>query len=308
VTQQLNSFQGPLEKDQLFSLLAYLKSSLSTGRLEVISNLTGEKGDIYLNAGKTVHAECGHLTGKFAMIRLTTMGQGRFDFTVGETSAKASIVESLENLAISVAVAVDEGHLTSETNGQTTVGETAGEMAAGEMAAGQMAAGQMAAVAEPQIDLDGPLELLTPPANLSVTLEMDMLGLLPLVKPNTTLRGVNQTLNWSEAQLISVAATLVQNGMLKVGTAPLASVDPAFVQALRQAFTRCVGPAASIVWTNTAKRLGINMETLPGSLPGSLPESRCIEFLRALAESISEANAKAKFIEAITVLRKQFNL
>jgi hypothetical protein len=100
--------------------------------------------------------------------------------------------------------------------------------------------------------------LLTPPPNLSVTLEMDMLGLLPLVKPNTTLRGVNQTLNWSEAQLISVAATLVQNGMLKVGTAPLASVDPAFVQALRQAFTRCVGPAASIVWTNTAKRLGIN--------------------------------------------------
>jgi Domain of unknown function (DUF4388) len=290
VTRQLNSFQGPLEKDQLFSLLAYLKSSLSTGRLEVISNLTGEIGYIYLNAGKTVHAECGHLTGKFAMIRLTTMGEGRFDFTVGETSAQASIVESLENLAISVAVAVDEGRLTSETNGQTVAGQTA--------------AGQTVAVTEPQIDLDGPLELLTPPANSSVTLEMDMLGLLPLVKPNTTLRSVNQTLRWSEARLISVAATLVTNGMLKVGTAPLASVDPAFVQALRQAFTRCVGPAASIVWINTAKRLGINAELLPESLP----EVRCIEFLRALAESISEANAKAKFIEAITVLRKQFNL
>ena len=43
-------------------------------------------------------------------------------------------------------------------------------------------------------------------------------------------------------------------------------------------------------------------------LPESLPESRCIDFLRALAEAISEANAKAKFIEAITVLRRQFNL
>jgi Domain of unknown function (DUF4388) len=300
VTRQLNSFQGPLEKDQLFSLLAYLKSSLSTGRLEVISNLTGEAGYIYLNAGKTVHAECGHLTGKFAMIRLTTMGQGQFDFTVGMTSAQASIVESLENLAMSVAVAVDEGHLTSETNGQTVTGQTA----AGEMAAGEMAAGEMANAVEPEIDLDGPLELLTPPANSSVTLEMDMLGLLPLVKPNTTLRGINQMLRWSETRLISVAATLVKNGMLKVGTAPPASVDPAFVQALRQAFTRCVGPAASIVWTNTAKRLGINVETLPESLP----ESRCIDFLRALAEAISEANAKAKFIEAITVLRKQFNL
>jgi Domain of unknown function (DUF4388) len=289
VTRQLNSFQGPLEKDQLFSLLAYLKSSLSTGRLEVISNLTGEAGYIYLSAGKTVHAECGHLTGKFAMIRLTTMGQGQFDFTVGVTSSQASIVESLENLAISVAVAVDEGHLTSETNGQTVTG----------LAVTGQTVTDLTAV-EPEIDLDGPLELLTPPANSSVTLEMDMLGLLPLVRPNTTLRGINQMLCWSETRLISVAAMLVKNGMLRVGTAPLASVDPAFVQALRQAFTRCVGPAASIVWTNTAKRLGINVETLP--------ELRCIEFLRALAEAISEANAKAKFIEAITVLRKQFNL
>jgi hypothetical protein len=286
VTRQLNSFQGPLEKDQLFSLLGYLKSSLSTGRLEVISNLTGETGYIYLNAGKAVHAECGHLTGKFAMIRLTTMGQGRFDFTVGMASAHASIVESLENLAISVAVAVDEGRLTGEVMvAEVRVGEVPGEI-------------------EPEIDLDGPLELLTPPANSSVTLEMDMLGLLPLVQANTTLRSINQTLRWPESRLLSVAETLVRNGMLWVGAAPTATVDPAFVQALRQAFTRCVGPAASIVWTNTSKRLGID----PEALPEALPESRCIEFLRALAESISETNAKAKFIEAITILRRQFNL
>jgi Domain of unknown function (DUF4388) len=271
VTRQLNSFQGPLEKDQLFSLLGYLKSSLSTGKLEVEAS-SGEQGSIFLEAGKVIHAECGRLTGKFAMIRLTTMGEGRFDFTVGESAPHASIVESLENLAISVAVAVDEARLTGEFPADT----------------------------EPQLDLDGPLELLTPPANLSVTLEMDMLGLLPLVKANTTLRSINQTLRWPESRLLSVAATLVRNGMLRVGTAPTATVDPAFVQALRQAFTRCVGPAASIVWTNTAKRLGIDA--------GSLPESRCIDFLRALAESISDTSAKTKFIEAITTLRKQFNI
>jgi hypothetical protein len=278
VTRQLNSFQGPLEKDQLFSLLGYLKSSLSTGKLEVEAAI-GERGSIFLEAGKVVHAECGRLTGKFAMIRLTTMGEGRFDFTVGESASQASIVESLENLAISVAVAVDEARLTGEV---------------------------MMVEPEPQLDLDldGPLELLTPPANLSVTLEMDMLGLLPLVKANTTLRSINQTLRWPESRLLSVAATLVRNGMLWVGVAPTTTVDPAFVQALRQAFTRCVGPAASIVWTNTAKRLGIDAE----ALPGSLPESRCIEFLRALAEAISETNAKAKFIEAITALRRQFNI
>jgi hypothetical protein len=278
VTRQLNSFQGPLEKDQLFSLLGYLKSSLSTGKLEVEA-LIGERGSIFLEAGKVVHAECGRLTGKFAMIRLTTMGEGRFDFTVGASASQASIVESLENLAISVAVAVDEARLTDEV---------------------------MVTEANPQLDLDldGPLELLTPPVNLSVTLEMDMLGLLPLVKPNTTLRSINQTLRWSESRLLSVAATLVRNGMLLVGVAPKTMIDPAFVQALRQAFTRCVGPAASIVWTNTAKRLGIDAE----ALPGSLPESRCIDYLRALAESISETNAKAKFIEAITNLRRQFNI
>jgi Domain of unknown function (DUF4388) len=272
VTRQLNSFQGPLEKDQLFSLLGYLKSSLSTGRLELVSNLTDEHGQIYLQAGRVVHAECGHLTGKFAMIRLSTFGEGRFDFTVGEASPHSTILESLENLAIAVAVAVDEGHLTGEFPAET----------------------------EPPLDLDGPLELLTPPANLSVTLEMDMLGLLPLVKPNSTLRSINQVLLWSEARLLSIAATLVKNNMLKVGTAPLTTVDSAFVQALRQAFTRCVGPAATIVWTNTGKRLGIN--------PEALPESRCIDFLRGLADAISEANAKSKFIEAIGSLRKQFNI
>jgi Domain of unknown function (DUF4388) len=274
VTRQLNSFQGPLEKDQLFSLLGYLKSSLSTGKLEVEA-VIGERGSIFLEAGKVVHAECGRLTGKFAMIRLTTMGEGRFDFTVGESASQASIVESLENLAISVAVAVDEARLTGEV---------------------------MMTEPEPQLDLDldGPLELLTPPANLSVTLEMDMLGLLPLVKANTTLRSINQTLRWPESRLLSVAATLVRNGMLWVGAAPTATVDPAFVRALRQAFTRCVGPAASIVWMNTAKRLGIDAELLP--------ESRCIDFLRALAEAISETNAKTKFIEAITTLRRQFNI
>jgi hypothetical protein len=275
VTRQLNSFQGPLEKDQLFSLLGYLKSSLSTGKLEVEAAFGSERGSIFLEAGKVVHAECGRLTGKFAMIRLTTMGEGRFDFTVGESAPHASIVESLENLAISVAVAVDEARLTGEV---------------------------MMAEVEPQLDLDldGPLELLTPPANLSVTLEMDMLGLLPLVKSDSTLRSINQILLWPESRLLSIAATLVKNNMLRVGTAPLVNVDPAFVQALRQAFTRCVGPAAAIVWTNTAKRLGINPETLP--------ETRCIEFLRGLAEAISEANAKSKFIEAIGTLRKQFNI
>jgi Domain of unknown function (DUF4388) len=279
VTRQLNSFQGPLEKDQLFSLLGYLKSSRSTGRLEVISNLTGEQGSIYLDAGKVVHAECGDLTGKFAMIRLTTLGEGRFDFNVGEPSPHASIVESLENLAISVAVAVDEGRLTGEFPNEFP-NEMSNEMS-------------RPAVEPVPLDLDGPLKLLTPPANLSVTLEMDMLGLLPLVKANTTLR-------WPESRLIAVASTLVKHKMLEVGTAPLATVDPAFVQALRQAFTRCVGPAASIVWTNTAKRLGIDAE--------SLPEARCIDFLRALADAISEPTARNKFIEAITVLRKQFNL
>jgi hypothetical protein len=271
VTRQLNSFQGPLEKDQLFSLLGYLKSSLSTGRLELASNLTGERGHIYLQAGQVVHAECGQLTGKFAMIRLSTLGEGRFDFTVGQASPHSTIVESLENLAISVAVAVDEGRLT----------------------------GEVPAVVE-KLDLDGPLELLTPPANMSVTLEMDMLGLLPLVKPGSTLRSVNQILLWPESRLMSIAATLVKNNMLRVGTAPMTTVDPAFVQALRQAFTRCVGPAAAMVWTNTAKRLGIN--------PEALPETRCIDFLRGLADAISEANTKSKFIEAISALRKQFGI
>jgi hypothetical protein len=272
VTRQLNSFQGPLEKDQLFSLLGYLKSSLSTGRLELVSNLTGERGHIYLQAGQVIHAERGHLTGKFAMIRLSTLGDGRFDFTVGETAPHATIGESLENLAISVAVAVDEASLTGEFPAETT----------------------------PPLDLDGPLELLTPPANLSVTLEMDMLGLLPLVKPNSTLRSINQSLRWPEARLLEVAATLVKNKMLRVDPAPQVTVDPAFVQALRQAFTRCVGPAAAIVWTSTGKRLGIN--------PDALPETRCIDFLRGLADAISEANAKSKFIEAIGSLRKQFNI
>ena len=147
------------------------------------------------------------------------------------------------------------------------------------------------------LNLDGPLRLLPPPANLAVALELDMLGLLPLVKPNTSLRSLNRTLQWSETRLRQVAATLIKNGILEVGSQPVTLVEHALVIGLQQAFMHCAGLNAPNLWTNCATRLGVN--------PEALAIARFVEFLRLLADSIDEPTGKSRFIEAISLLRKQ---
>jgi Domain of unknown function (DUF4388) len=101
----LTSLKGTLEGDQLFSLLSYLKLTKATGRLEVMGQ--GRAANLFIQDGNLVHAECGPLNGDKAVAQVAMWKDGQFVFMADERSPKSTITDSLEGLALSVAVALD---------------------------------------------------------------------------------------------------------------------------------------------------------------------------------------------------------
>ncbi len=278
----MNGLQGSLEKEQLFSLLSYLKLTTSTGRLEVIYG--SETAAIYVQNGEVVHAESGVLQGEYAVKRISGWAGGRFQFHAGEISPKSSISDTLEGLALSVAVAIDEKRSNDDFG----------------------------------IDLDRVVRLASKNAG-EVTLSGDDLMLLPKLSGIISLRKAGQELGWAEARLRSVVASLDARQMLEAinvnqqprnvpnsganNSAPASSIstiDPRFTAELRQSYSKSVGPAAEYIFDDVCNDLKIN--------PASLPAAQFSEFLRSLASAVDDSNARDRFVQALTELRAKYRI
>ena len=272
----MNGLQGSLEKEQLFSLLSYLKLTTSTGRLEVIYG--SETASIYIHNGEVVHAESGVLQGEYAVKRISTWAGGRFQFHAGEISPKSSITDTLEGLALSVAVAIDENRMDDDFG----------------------------------IDLDRAVRLVSNRVG-EVTLNGDDLLLLPKLNGTTVLRQAGLELGWTEARLRSVVASLNARQMLEVVTlvqtrpaAPATpepsntTIDPRFTAELRKAYAKSVGPAAEFLFDDVCNELQIN--------PAILPAPQFSDFLRGLAGAIDDGATRDRFIQALTELRAKYRI
>ncbi len=278
----MNGLQGSLGKEQLFSLLSYLKLTTSTGRLEVIYG--SETAAIYVQNGEVVHAESGVLQGEYAVKRISGWAGGRFQFHSGEISPKSSISDTLEGLALSVAVAIDEKRSNDDFG----------------------------------IDLDRVVRLASKNAG-EVTLSGDDLMLLPKLGGTISLRRAGLELGWAEARLRSVVASLDARQMLEAVNVNqparnatnsgvtssgvnqgISTIDPRFTAELRQSYSKSVGPAAEYIFDDVCNDLKIN--------PASLPAAQFSDFLRALAGAVDDSNARDRFVQALTELRAKYRI
>jgi Domain of unknown function (DUF4388) len=225
----MSTLQGALEKEQLFSLLSYLKLTSASGRLEVIFGQ--EYGDIYVDSGEVMHAEAGVLQGQPAMKKMSNWAGGRFKFHPGERSPKSSIDTSLEGLALSIAVDADEKR--EDTGGQS-------------------------------VDLDRRVRF-SGKIEGEVTLSADELSLLPRLTGSASLRQIGQALNWGETRLRQAVALLDARGLLQISVHAPNTVSKAFMQDLRQVYTSLLGPAAEFLLSDVCRTLDVEFNAVPNT-------------------------------------------
>jgi Domain of unknown function (DUF4388) len=267
----LTSLKGTLEGDQLFSLLSYLKLTKATGRLEVIGQ--GRAANLFIQDGNLIHAECGPLNGDKAVAQVAMWKDGQFAFMADERSPKSTITDSLEGLALSVAVAIDEGKYE-------------------------------ALPVVPQVNLDLPARLAPRPPATQIVMGANEISLLAKINGKLTLREITLELDWTVEQMRVISYRLLEAGAIELAslkaTQPDSLIDVRFTKALREAFTKIVGPAAQFLWEDVAADNGINPEMLVASKFGNV--------LRGLAGTIDDPAARDQFIKVLTQLRAQFRI
>jgi Domain of unknown function (DUF4388) len=267
----LTSLKGTLEGDQLFSLLSYLKLTKATGRLEIMGQ--GRDANLFIQDGNVSHAECGPLFGDKAVAQVSMWTNGQFSFMPNERSPRATITDSLENLALSVAVALDEGKFEPLP-------------------------------VVPQVNLDLPTRLAPRPPAMQVVMGANEISLLSRINGRATLREITLELDWTVEQMRVISHKLLEVGAIELSAAkPMLSenpIDPRFTRALREVYSRILGPASQFLWEDVSGDLGVTAEALPASRFG--------DFLRGLANTIDDPSARDQFIKALTQLRAQFRI
>ena len=267
----LTSLKGTLEGDQLFSLLSYLKLTKATGRLEVIGQ--GRAANLFVQTGNVIHAECGPLTGDKAVAQVSMWKEGQFVFMANERSPKSTITDSLEGLALSVAVALDEGKYEPLP-------------------------------VVPQVNLDLPARLAPRPPAMQVVMGANEISLLAKINGKLTLREITLELDWTVEQMRVISYKLLEAGAIELlqpkATQPDTLIDVRFARALREAYSKILGPAAKFLWEDAAADNGIDPEMLVSSKFGS--------FLRSLANNIDDPAGREHFIKVLTQLRGQFRI
>jgi hypothetical protein len=224
----MSTLSGALEKEQLFSLLSYLKLTAASGRLEV--KYGQEDASIYLENGEVVHAEAGVLLGQHAIRKVTNWAGGRFGFHPGERSPRASIDTSLEGLALSIAVAEDEGVRDFEQG----------------------------------VDLDRHARMVRQLEG-ELTLSADELMFLPRLNGTGTLRQIGQALGWSEVRTRQVVAALSVRGLLQVAKTGTTTISNEFTLELRKAYMGLLGPAGQFLYQDVCRDLNVDLAQLPAS-------------------------------------------
>ncbi|MFN3266142.1 MAG: DUF4388 domain-containing protein [Deinococcales bacterium] len=224
----MSTLSGALEKEQLFSLLSYLKLTNASGRLEI--KYGQEDANIYFENGEVIHAEAGVLLGQHAIRKITSWAGGRFGFHPGERSPRASIDTSLEGLALSIAVAEDEGVRDFDQG----------------------------------VDLDCHARMVRQLEG-EMTLSADELMFLPRLTGTTTLRQIGQALGWSEHRTRTVVAALSVRGLLQVAKSSAQIISSKFTSELSKVYLDLLGPAGTFLYADVCRDLNVDLAQLPAS-------------------------------------------
>ncbi len=105
------SFQGSLRELQLADIIQLVSSSGKTGRFVLTRG--EERGVIYIQQGRMVHAELGDSVGDEAVHALASWSSGEFRFTPGEETDAVSIHKSNARLLMEAAHQHDEWRVLS---------------------------------------------------------------------------------------------------------------------------------------------------------------------------------------------------
>jgi hypothetical protein len=139
---------------------------------------------------------------------------------------------------------------------------------------------------------------------MQIVMGANEISLLSKINGKLTLREITLELDWTVEQMRVVSYKLLEAGAIELATLkatqPDTLIDPRFTRALREAYTKIVGPAAQFLWEDVAAENGINPEMLVSSRFGN--------FLRGLAGTIDDPTARDQFIKMLTQLRAQFRI
>jgi hypothetical protein len=82
-------FQGSLKEFQVPDIIQFLSGARKTGALRLMEG--EERGEIFLEKGRIVHAVLGDQAGEEAVYELVLWNQGEFLFEPGVTSEKSTV-------------------------------------------------------------------------------------------------------------------------------------------------------------------------------------------------------------------------
>jgi len=99
-------FQGSLTEFQVPDIVQFLSGARKTGALRLVEG--EERGEIFLEKGRIVHAVLGDQSGEDAVYELVLWNQGEFLFEPGVTSEKSTVSKGNTNLMMEAARRRDE--------------------------------------------------------------------------------------------------------------------------------------------------------------------------------------------------------
>ncbi len=100
------ALQGSLEDIHLSDLIQLVGVAGKTGRF--ILRKGNEAGNVYIENGNIVHAECGARNGEDAFYYLSTWDKGEFNFEANIKAPEQTITKSYSNLLMEAARRMDE--------------------------------------------------------------------------------------------------------------------------------------------------------------------------------------------------------
>jgi len=106
------AFQGSLAELHLPDIIQLVSVSGKTGVFHLTEGL--QRGEIFLQEGRIVHAELGSLAGEEAVYALATWKQGEFRFDSGERAPRQTIQKSNTSLLMEAARRLDEWRVLSK--------------------------------------------------------------------------------------------------------------------------------------------------------------------------------------------------
>jgi hypothetical protein len=233
---------GSLAQLPLLDLLKMLAAGSQTGRLELSSGL--DQGELYLQQGELVHAECDMQVGEAAFARLAQWPNGQFRFDQGAAAPQRSIEKPLERLVAEC------------------------ERAASEREAIRRIVPNMEAIPRLARKAPGP----------TVTIDGADWELLAVINGQSTAGELAGQLRIEDIDLARTLYRLKLAGLIELTAAHVAApqqralAGAGFFQALTTAVAGALGPLAEIIIDDAVEDLGFTRATFPRDAVASLAE------------------------------------